>query len=326
MTQRRGRLKSTRAGRRTPTAPAIRLCAHAKVNLGLAVGPRRADGFHEVATALLAISLHDRLEFAPRARGFTLVVDGPEARGVPRDRSNLVLRAARLLGDEFGEGRGAAIRLTKHVPHGAGLGGGSSDAASTLRGLARLWGRRVSRARLQEIATRLGSDVPFFLGPGFAMARGRGEILTPLCPPAATSDLRLIVVVPDIAISTARAYASYEIPKSRLTGFGQVATLVQLRAEAFVRGRVKSRLLNDLEGAVRPRVEAVSRALADLRRAGAHHGRMSGSGSAVFGLVPLGHSPQVVATRLSRIYDRVYVVRSVSAGSRSCRRAPSSPS
>lgn len=304
----------------------VRLCAHAKLNLGLAVGARRADGYHEVATALVAISLHDVLEFAPRARGFSLSVDGPEGRGVPRDRTNLVLRAARLLADELGETRGAAIRLTKHVPHGAGLGGGSSDAAATLRGLARLWRRPVSRARLAALAARLGSDVPFFLGPGFAMARGRGERVTPLAPPPVGRGPTFVVVVPDVAISTSMIYANYEIPKSRLTGFGQVATLVQRRAEAFLGSRLKPRLINDLESVVRPRFGVVPKALAALRRAGARHGRMSGSGSAVFGIVPPGHSPLEVAGRLRRTYERVYVVRPVAAGSRSCRDVSSNAS
>ncbi|MEO7842377.1 MAG: 4-(cytidine 5'-diphospho)-2-C-methyl-D-erythritol kinase [Candidatus Eisenbacteria bacterium] len=294
-------------------------CAFAKVNLGLVVGPTRADGYHEVATALLAISLHDRLVFAPRARGMTLAVDGPEARGVPRDASNLVVRAALALASALGERRGAAIRLTKSIPHGAGLGGGSSDAAATLRGLLALWGRTMSPARLRALAATLGSDVPFFLGGGFALATGRGTDLRPLAPPRAGDGLTFVVVVPDAGISTRWAYASHAIPKSRLTGFGHAATLVQLRAEAFARQRVKPRLLNDLERTVRPAVGAVSRALRDLRRAGLVHARMSGSGSAVFGLVPATVAPRVAVERLQKSYARVYVARPVRAGSRPCR-------
>jgi 4-diphosphocytidyl-2-C-methyl-D-erythritol kinase len=301
------------------TPRAIVRCAHAKVNLGLAVGPRRADGFHEVATALLAISLHDRIELTPRARGFALAVDGPEAAGVPRGGANLVVRAARMLAAELGETRGARLRLTKAIPHGAGLGGGSSDAASTLLGLLRLWDRRLPAARLHALAARLGSDVPFFLGPGFALATGRGEILRPLPPPRKGREPTFVVVVPDRSVATAWAYANYEIPKSRLTAFGHAATLVGLRAVSYARDNVKPRLFNDLERVVRPRVVAVPEALRDLRRAGARHVRMSGSGSAVFGLVPTALSPGVVAERLKRTHARVYVARSVAAGSRPCR-------
>ena len=294
-------------------------CAHAKINLGLIVGPKRPDGFHEVATALLAISLHDRLEFAPRARGFRLEIDGPEARGVPSDRTNLVLHAARALAAVTEETRGATIRLTKNVPHGAGLGGGSSDAASTLLGLLELWRRRVSPRDLFEIAAELGSDVPFFLGGGFALATGRGTELRKLRPPRAADGITFVVVVPEARVSTAWAYANYEIPKSRLTGFGHTATLLQPRAEAFARQRVKPRLLNDLEGVVAPRIEPVGRALRDLRRGGLTHVRMSGSGSAVFGLVPAALPSRVVVERLRKTYARVYVARPARSGSRPCR-------
>jgi 4-diphosphocytidyl-2-C-methyl-D-erythritol kinase len=296
----------------------LRLRAFAKVNLALAVGPTRPDGFHEVATVMQAVSLHDVLEFRPRARGFILAVDGPEARGVPRDGTNLVLRAARLLAAELGEPRGASIRLTKNVPHGAGLGGGSSDAAATLRGLAILWERRVSRARLQGLAARLGSDVPFFLGPGTALATGRGEILRPL--PHPTPALRLVLVAPRVAVSTAWAYAHYDIQKSRLTHWKQVVNLLQLRGVLAARREVKHRLFNDLEGVVLPRVAAVRKARQALVKAGAQGVLMSGSGSAVFGLVPdVRIPPRVIAARLSRSFSRVYVARSVRAGSRVCR-------
>ncbi len=306
------------------TAPArpvrlVRLCAHAKLNLGLAVGVKRADGFHEVATAMLAVSLADRLVFTSRARGFALKVDGPEYRGVPTDARNLVIRAARCLAAELGETRGASIALTKVIPHGAGLGGGSSDAAATLRGLLRLWGRRLGAKRLHSIAAELGSDVPFFLGSGFALATGRGETLRPIPMPHGAMAHTLIIVVPDVSISTAMVYENYEIPKSRLTAWNTVSTLVQLRAVSFLGERGKLRIVNDLEGVVQTRVGAVPEALRDLRRAGASNVRMSGSGSAVFGLVPAGASPRAVADRLRRTLHKVYVVRPVRAGSRPCR-------
>ena len=283
------------------------------------MGARRPDGFHEVATALLAVTLADRLAFAPRARGFALVVDGPEARGVPADGTNLVVRAARALADALGERRGAAIGLTKRIPHGAGLGGGSSDAAATLRGLLALWGRTMPRGELAALAATLGSDVPFFLGGGFAMATGRGEIVRPLRPPPARTAPTFVVVVPDVGISTRWVYARHTIPKSRLTGLGHAATLVQLRAEAFTRQRLKTRLVNDLEHVVRPRVGPVERAFGDLRRAGLRQPRMSGSGSAVFGLVPANRPARAIAARLQEAYARVYVVRPARSGSRPCR-------
>jgi len=243
------------------TAPARvhRRCAYAKINLVLAVGPKRKDGYHEVATILQAVSLHDTLAFAPRARGFTLAVDGPRAKGVPRTGANLVMKAARALARELGETRGAAIRLTKRIPHGAGLGGGSSDAAATLRGLLALWGRRLPHARLSALAASLGSDVPFFLGPGSALATGRGEIVTPL-PPARHS-FQVVLVVPEVRVSTAWTYAHYVIPKSRLTGWKRVVNLLQLRSEVIAGTKFKLKFFNDLEGVVLSRVPAVREAI-----------------------------------------------------------------
>jgi 4-diphosphocytidyl-2C-methyl-D-erythritol kinase len=161
--------------------------------------------------------------------------------------------------------------------------------------------------------------VPFFLGPGFAMATGRGEIVRALRAIPASRALRLLVVVPDVAIATGMVYSNHLIPKSRLTGFGHVATLVQLRAESYARDRVKPRLINDLERGVRARFAAVPEALRDLRHAGARQVRMSGSGSAVFGHLPDPLSPRAVADSLRSRYSRVFVVRSVRAGSRPCR-------
>jgi 4-diphosphocytidyl-2-C-methyl-D-erythritol kinase len=296
-----------------------RVClrAYAKVNLVLAVGPKRDDGYHEVATVLQAISLHDVVTLRPRARAFTLAVTGPEARGVPRDRTNLVLRAARLLRDELGETRGAAIALDKRVPHGAGLGGGSSDAAATLVGLLRLWGRRMPRARLAELAARLGSDVPFFLGPGTAIGRGRGEVLTPLRrlkPP-----LRLVVVVPKTRVSTREAYANHLIPKSRLTGWGRIVKLVQLRAFRLSRGGIPALVFNDLEGSVQRRHPAIREVRDRLLKNGAVVALMSGSGSGVVGFASASAPPRVIAARLSRIDCKVFIARSVRAGSQPCR-------
>jgi 4-diphosphocytidyl-2-C-methyl-D-erythritol kinase len=293
---------------------AVRVDAHAKVNLGLLVGPKRPDGYHEVATTLCAISLHDTLVFTPRTRGFTLAVDGPESRGVPRTRANLVLRAAQALADALGESKGAAIRLTKRVPHGAGLGGGSSDAAATLRGLLNLWRRRVPRARLAQIAAGLGSDVPFFLGKSPAFACGRGEVVRELR--AIRPALRLLIVAPRAMVPTKWTYGQYVIPKSRLTGWKQVARLLQLRSEVIGGSKFKWIFSNDLERVVLPRTPAVREALVALRASGVKAARMSGSGSAVFGISDNAHALARAAAELGSKGLRVYVARSVRAGSR----------
>ncbi len=299
----------------------VRLLAYAKLNLGLAVGPLRPDGYHEVATTLCAISLADRLTLRPRARGFTLRVDGPCARGVPRGPSNLVLVAARALAAELGETRGAALRLSKHVPHGAGLGGGSSDAAATLRGLLALWRRRLPRARLHALAARLGSDVPFFLGKSPAFATGRGERVRELAAPRPA--LRFVVVAPRRGVSTAWAYRVFSRVgrggKSRLTVGNHPAKLLQFRNVRVWGIKLRHNFSNDLEAAVVPRVPEVRQAMSALEANGVDGARMSGSGSAVFALIPTGFREQAVVERLRRAGHRVYVGRSVRAGSRTCR-------
>ena len=165
-----------------------RLSAPAKVNLTFEALGRRADGYHEVRTVLHAISLADEIAFAP-ADDLRFAVESPDAgarssaASAPAGDDNLVLRAARLLRREAGVKAGATIRLRKRIPVAAGLGGGSSDAATTLRGLRRLWGLDLDADALRELAAQLGSDVPFFVTGGAALAEGRGERLTPL-PPA----------------------------------------------------------------------------------------------------------------------------------------------
>ena len=154
----------------------FRLLAPAKVNLAFEVLGRRADGYHEVRTILQALSLADELAFDASDR-LTLTV---EPSGAAPLEGNLVLAAARLLQRETGVSAGAAIHLTKRIPAAGGLGGGSSDAAIALLGLRRLWGLELDTGALREFAAQLGSDVPFFVSGGTALAAGRGEQLTQL--------------------------------------------------------------------------------------------------------------------------------------------------
>ena len=157
----------------------IRLRAPAKVNLSFEVLWRRTDGFHEVRTVLAAVDLADELDLQEAVRR-TLTV---EPHGAVPIENNLVLRAAGLLRDACGVPGGASIVLRKRIPVGAGLGGGSSDAAATLLGLRRLWSLDVPSERLAGLAAELGSDVGFFLGGGTALARGRGDELARLPQP-----------------------------------------------------------------------------------------------------------------------------------------------
>ena len=164
----------------------ITVRAHAKINLTLEVLGRRDDGYHDIASILQTVSLHDTLTF-DEADGITLDCDRPEL-ATPH---NLVLRAAHLLRDTTGVSSGAAIGLRKKIPIAAGLGGGSSDAAATLLALNRLWGIELTREDLLPLAAGIGSDVPFFLYGGTGRVFGRGERVQPLPP----TDLEWAVIL-----------------------------------------------------------------------------------------------------------------------------------
>lgn len=174
--------------------------AYAKLNLTLEVLGKRPDGYHEVASVLQTISLADRLTFRPAGQ---LSLECSEA--ALENEDNLVLRAARLLQDETGTTKGAAIILEKGIPTASGLGGGSTDAAATLWALTQLWELTLSESQLCSLSARIGSDVPFFLTGGTALARGRGEQITPL-PPIAESWFLVIRPKLDIPQKTATLY------------------------------------------------------------------------------------------------------------------------
>jgi 4-diphosphocytidyl-2-C-methyl-D-erythritol kinase len=180
----------------------LRLTAPAKINWTLEVLGRRPDGFHAVKTILQTIDLFDSLELES-APELTLAATGE---GLPPPQENLTMRAARLLQERAGYNGGARMRLTKTIPVAAGLGGGSSDAAAALRGLDRLWSLVLPHERLAELAAEVGSDVPFFLRGGTALAEGRGERITPLPDAPRTA---ILMVVPPLSIphKTQRMYS-----------------------------------------------------------------------------------------------------------------------
>lgn len=193
----------------TPAAPvAVEVRCRAKVNARLEVLRRREDGYHDLDTELLALELHDVLSVRPGRRGFELAAEGPRGSlvGGPDD---LVLRAARLLQGEVGEEAlpGATFHLTKRVPVAAGLGGGSSDAAGTLVGLARAFHLELGSERLADLALDLGSDVPYFLAGGRQRARSRGERLEGL---PEGPDRPVLLAHPPVPLSTARVFAVHD--------------------------------------------------------------------------------------------------------------------
>ncbi|MEI8039524.1 MAG: 4-(cytidine 5'-diphospho)-2-C-methyl-D-erythritol kinase [Verrucomicrobiota bacterium] len=181
----------------------LTLLAPAKLNLSLRVLGRRGDGFHDIDTLMVKLpGLTDQLEFRPAAE-FAFHCEDPT---LPGDAQNLVVQAVRAYEAAAGLACAWAITLKKSIPHGAGLGGGSSDAATTLLGLDQLHAGRLGPARLQELAAALGSDVPFFLAPGAARCTGRGEILAPVPDPPA---LRVLLLKPGFCAPTPEAYGHW---------------------------------------------------------------------------------------------------------------------
>ena len=183
----------------------MQLYAPAKINLSLEIKGRREDGFHEIETLMAPISLADRLTIE-RANQETIDFSCDDA-ALPPGEDNLVVRAAKLFEETTKTKSGLRISLEKKIPHGAGLGGGSSDAATTLLGLNELFGTGLSQKDLMELAAQLGSDVPFFIAQSAAICRGRGEIVSPVKLPVA---LRLLLMKPDFGVPTPSAYAPWK--------------------------------------------------------------------------------------------------------------------
>jgi 4-diphosphocytidyl-2-C-methyl-D-erythritol kinase len=289
--------------------PSIRLPAFAKVNLQLRILGQRADGYHELRTIFEAISLHDDLELAKSKSGLSLLIQG-EGLGVNELRAedlrkNLVFRALELAQRELGAG-GVEAKLTKRIPIGRGLGGGSSDAAAALIGYARLYKKSFSLARLIEIGSTLGADVPFFLFGGRAIGVGRGDEIYPL--PDARKTAVLVVSPHEIAVPTADAYGW--LPAGDLTKNPAAPTLSSLCALCWSPQERGS--WNDFEAAVFPRHPRLAEIKRDLLQAGAAEASLAGSGSAVFALFRSPAQARRAAKRFP--VDQTFVCETLTRG------------
>jgi 4-diphosphocytidyl-2-C-methyl-D-erythritol kinase len=251
----------------------------AKINLALRVGGIRPDGYHDVQTVLQSIGLADRLMAVSRRGPFGLVVRGA---GVPADRENLVWKAAAALWRAMGRAgdpRDVHLTLEKHVPVGAGLGGGSSNAAAALVLLNTLWQARFPVVDLARLAAELGADVPFFLIGGTALGLGRGDDLYPV------DDIRrlgVVVLKPSFGVSTPDAYSWLDEDRRRGSADGGPDEPPR-ELDVGWPGRGLA-IVNELEPPVARRHPELAEMLSACRRAGALATAMTGSGSAVFGL------------------------------------------
>ena len=314
--------------------------AYAKLNLTFEVLGRRDDGYHEVCTVMQTIDLADRLEFHP-APSLSLECDFPGLAG----RDNLVWRAAEALaqaaglntgagldtgsgvnggaglntnaGRNTGDGKtaGARIRLVKRIPPAMGLGGGSSDAAATLLALNRLWGLDFPADRLAAIAAGLGSDVPFFLRGGTALAEGRGERITPLPP---LPPLPLTLAIPDIALTDKTRLMYSRLTPAHYSDGGVTRQLLRrLWGQEFADATAAA---GSLEGyiynAFQPVAEGEFPALAEMRRAVTAAGgpllHLCGAGPALFAITASEIEHRAVAETLQPLGVGVYRVNTIS--------------
>jgi 4-diphosphocytidyl-2-C-methyl-D-erythritol kinase len=267
--------------------------AHAKVNLDLLITGRRADGYHQLDSLVVFVELADRLTFQHR-RELTLELGGPFAACLESEGDNLVLRAARALAAHLGRGPGARIVLDKQLPLAAGLGGGSADAAATLRGLGRLWQATLAPGELAAMALRLGADVPVCLASRPVRMRGIGEILEPV---PGLPRLDLLLVNPGVPVATAAVFAGLG---------GRVPEAVPDQDRPLDRADLAgwlARRPNHLEAPARRLAPAIDEVLAALgAQPGCRLARLSGSGATCFGLFadPAGAAAAAAAIAAAR--------------------------
>lgn len=272
----------------------LTLRAHAKINLDLRVTGIRDDGYHEICTVFQSLDLHDTITMTPSYAGLTVRSDVP---GVPPDGANLCAKAAARMWRVFGrpgEPRGWRIVIEKRVPMAAGLGGGSSDAAATMVGLAICWGVDPQDERLVGVASAVGADVAYFLVGGTALGVGRGDWLTPL------PDLRpaeVVLVQPAFGLSTADVYRWHD----------EVAAA----SASVVDGAARGGCRNDLERPVACRHPELLDLAATLRTHDARLAAMTGSGSAVFGLFDRADAADRAADALRDGANRVLRTRTI---------------
>ena len=270
--------------------PSISFKTPAKVNLGLHILGKREDGFHELETLFQMVNWCDEIKIDCLSRGLELVCNQPD---IPTDKGNLVVRAAHILQTRYPERcKGARIHLNKNIPHGAGLGGGSGNAAGVLLGLNFLWGLKLKREDLISVASELGSDVPFFLFSPCAIGRGRGEILEYV-----KNSIRfyVLMVYPGFAVPTASVYGNLKLKLTKRENNISILKNFILQSEFAQLGTTWS---NDLEPVVFQEHPGLSGIKKEMLALGAKGALLSGSGSTVFGIFD---NPEIVNNAYARL-------------------------
>ncbi|HDQ43988.1 MAG TPA: 4-(cytidine 5'-diphospho)-2-C-methyl-D-erythritol kinase [bacterium] len=252
----------------------LRVLSYAKVNLGLLLLGKRPDGYHDIATLFQQIDLHDTLIFEETDRDFGIDVEGAD---IPTDEGNLIYRAYSLIKTQHSIRGGIHVTVKKQIPVGGGLGGGSSNAAMTLLALCKMFNLSLEEKTLRHLGMQIGSDVPFFFWGGTALGLGRGERLESITIP---TDYRLLLLFPDVSVSTAWAYQHARIG---LTTGEKMAKFRSLLGN-FDYEALRDSLVNDLERVVFERHPQLLPLKEQLYEKDAFYAGMSGSGSTIYGL------------------------------------------
>jgi 4-diphosphocytidyl-2-C-methyl-D-erythritol kinase len=273
----------------------LQVQAHAKINLGLRIIGKRADGYHDLETIFQEISLCDELTFLPHAGEIRLHSDHP---GCPSDHRNLIYKAAVLLQNHTRTGNGADITIRKHIPVGAGLGGGSSDAAATLKALNEMWQLSLPETDLLQLAAQLGADVAFFIRGGSALGTGKGDQLCPIIMP---HEYWGVLIYPGFAVSTPWVYQNLNL---HLTKSQKNSKLYGLSDYINDPGSWQAVMVNDLEDVVFEKFPELDHLRKQLATAGAFYSRMSGSGSSIFGLYTTRARAEEVFLGVGTSYQR----------------------
>lgn len=282
----------------------ITVRAFAKINLSLKILSKRPDGFHDIETIMQNISLYDELVIENGENGIIVDCDDPD---VPSGKANICYKAAELM-LRISEKKGVKINIHKIIPSGAGLGGGSSDAAAVLTALNKLWKMDLPASKLLEIAAELGSDVPFFLVGGRALCRGRGEKVEKTSNyKLQTSNTYYVIVKPDVSVPTKWAYEEYDrmLAAARFSCFGSKAGGLICSESPLAHYE------NDFERVILPKHPGIKKAKDLLLSAGAKTALLTGSGSAVFGVADSKTQAEELLSRVREEYALSYLVHTV---------------
>ena len=269
--------------------------AYAKINIGLKVISKRDDGYHNIETLFQQIDFFDQIVLK-RTPGLEIIIRCDDQR-VPINRDNLCYKAVELFQKRTGINQGVDIEIHKRIPIGAGLGGGSSNAAATLEGLTKLWPCNIALDELQEMGSKLGADVPFFLRGGTALASGIGDKITPVALPFS---FHCLLIYPNIEISTTWVYKNFTFV---LTKTKKCIKLSHFFSQQINLGDLKGEITNDLEEVVFKQYPVLSQIKQLLYSKGAFFASMSGSGSTIYGLFKNFFEAVVVMKSIPKPYQ-----------------------